>query len=165
MKYPNPAALLAALATLLFSGCSTVIKQSYEGSPASSTLKLSAYSGSTAVYGSVDPEGDGRRLVADEFARLGVAKFSSARPVSFSEIQSEAKDVGADIVLFSAAAPGTYQYVRPMVLNDQGSPFALAPYASASPTAVPPQDFATAPQMGGQEYDYLVSFWRKAPKG
>jgi hypothetical protein len=157
------------LGSLLASGCSTVIKQSYEGNPATSNLKVSSFSGSTAVYGSTDPEGDGRRLVGDEYAELGSSKFTTARIVKFAELQSEANDVGADIVLFSAMVSGSMQHLRPMALNPDGTPYVLAPYANASTTGPAGGDYAAAPAQTSvaseQQFDYLISFWRKAPKG
>jgi hypothetical protein len=159
--------MVLILGCLIASGCSTVIKQSYEGDQSTSTLKVSSYSGSTAVYGSTDPEGDGRRLVGDEYAKLGSSSFTTARVVKFSELQSEANDVGADIVLFAAKTAGTTQYVQPMALNDSAALYTLAPYAHASDTGPAGPQYGGAPQpmTNGQEYDYLISFWRKAPKG
>lgn len=157
------------IGSLLASGCSTVIKQSYEGDPATSNLKVSAFSGSTAVYGTTDPVADSRKLVADEYAKLGTSNFTTARIVKFSELQSEADDVGADIVLFSAKIAGTTQYVRPMAQDGNGSPYPLAPYANASPTGPAPAEYSSAPLQTSvpsqQEFDYSISFWRKAPKG
>jgi hypothetical protein len=160
--------ILAALSlgALLFSGCSTVIKQSYEGYAPTSNLKVASFSGSTAVYGSTAPEEDGRKLVGDDYAKLGTSTFSSGHLVKFEELQSEANDVGADIVLFAARNPGTQQYLKPMALNDAGTPYTLAPYANASSN--PGGNYANAtdlmPISNGQEYEYLITFWRKAPK-
>jgi hypothetical protein len=172
MKSFTPVARVSVamlLGSLILSGCSTLIKQSYEGDPATSDLKVSAYSGSTAVYGSTDPVGDGRRLVSDEYARLGSSSFTTSRVVKFRELQSEADDVGADIVLFSARISGSRQYLQPVALNDAGSRYTLAPYVHASESGPAAAPYGGAPQQmaagNGQEYDYLISFWRKAPKG
>jgi hypothetical protein len=157
------------LGAVLASGCSTVIKQSYEGDPATSNLKVASFSGSTAVYGSTDPEGDGRRLVDDEYAKLGSSKFTTARIVKFEELQSEANDVGADIVLLTAKVSGSMQYLKPMALNPDHTPYVLAPYAHASTNGPAAGDYAGAPQQtsvpSDQEFDYMITFWRKAPKG
>lgn len=172
MKSTHPTFRLSIgllLGALLASGCSMVIKQSYEGDPATSNLKVSSFSGSTAVYGSTDPEGDGRRLVDDEYAKLGTSKFTTARIVKFTELQSEANDVGADIVLFSARVSGSMQYLKPMAINPDGTPYVLAPYANASTSAPATGDYAGAPQQTSvpseQQFDYVITFWRKAPKG
>jgi hypothetical protein len=180
-------ALTAVVA--LASGCSQVVRQSYEGDPASSTLKLSAYSGSTAVYGTTDPESDSRKLVADSYARLGVSTFKSDHQVTNEEIKSEANDVGADIVLFSARIPGTRQFIAPVALDDNKNPYNLAPYTQVTPVAVPAANYAGATSVGttvsngsvttttvtpvnspvaaasNQEYEYTLSFWRKATTG
>jgi hypothetical protein len=179
---------LALAVVALASGCSQVVRQSYEGDPASSTLKLSAFSGSTAVYGTTDPESDSRKLVNDSFARLGVSTFRSDHQVTNQEIKSEANDVGADIVLFSAMIPGTRQYAAPMALDDDNRPYNLAPYTQVTPAAAPAASYAGATSVGttvsngsvttttitpvnppvaasNQEYEYTLSFWRKATTG
>jgi hypothetical protein len=170
MKNPIPTHRLICsliLGTVLLSGCSTVVKQSYEGDPATSDLKVASYSGSTIIYGSVAPEGDARRLVSDDFARLGTSKVSSDHLLKYDELQSEANDVGGDIVLVSARSPGTHQYLKPLILNDAGTPYTLAPYGHESTTGPAGPDYIAAEQMGttnGQSYDYVITFWRKAPK-
>jgi hypothetical protein len=160
-----PAVLI--LATLLCSGCSTLIKQSYEGDPSASNMKLSAYSGSTAIYGSTDPEGDGRQLVKEEYARIGVSKFMKDGRVRYEELQSEANDVGADIVLFSVKWAGSREYLPPIALNGDGAPYTLAPfvYPNSAPVAGGAYAGATsgAAAISGQQYEYTLSFWRKSP--
>lgn len=180
-----------ALAALLASGCSTVIKQSYEGDPASSTLKLAAYSGSTAIYGSVDPVGDGRRLVDDEYARLGTSKFKTSGHVTYDELKSQAEDVGADIVLFTVMKPGIASALNPVLTNRDGTPHGLAPYTHVNSMSIAGGGYGGTTSVGGgmqdfhgtvtssgipgvssedmaainaQEYEYTVTFWRKAPK-
>ena len=190
MNHATPTSRLSiALAlVVLASGCAQVVRQSYEGDPASSTLKLSAYSGSTAVYGTTDPENDSRKLVSDSYARLGVSTFKSDHQVTNEEIKSEANDVGADIVLFSAKIPDTRQYVAPVALDDNNHPYNLAPYTQVTPVAAPAANYAGATSVGttvsngavttttvtpvnppvaasNQEYEYTLSFWRKATTG
>jgi hypothetical protein len=155
------------LGTLLCAGCSTLIKQSYEGDPTASNMKLAAYSGTTAVYGSTDPEGDSRELVNEDYARIGVSKFTKDGRVRYSELQSEANDVGADIVLFSVKSPGMSQFLPPVALNSDGTPYTLAPYVY--PNSVPVAGnyggaSSGAAAVSGQEYEYTLSFWRKAPR-
>jgi hypothetical protein len=160
-----PAALI--LSVLLCGGCSTLIKQSYEGDPTASNMKLAAYSGSTAVYGSTDPEGDSRELVSEEYARIGVSKFTKDGRVKYSELQSEANDVGADIVLFSVKTAGSPQFLPPIALNGDGLPYTLAPYVYPNSVPVAPSSAAAnsgAAAISGQEYEYRLSFWRRAPK-
>jgi hypothetical protein len=194
MKSTIPTArvpVILALASLLVSGCSTVIKQSYEGDPASSNLKLSAYSGTTTVYGSVDPVGDARNLVAEEYARLGTSKFKTDGHVTYDELQSEGQDVGADIVLFTVMKPGIAQALRPVALNSDGTPHVLTPYTHISSASINGGNYGGTASVGGgmrdfngavtssgipgvssedmaainaQDYEYTVSFWRKAPK-
>jgi hypothetical protein len=171
MNPTTPRALLPAaliLGVLLCGGCSTLIKQSYEGDPTASNMKLSAYSGSTAVYGSTNPEGDSRELVNEEYARIGVSKFTKDGRVRYSELLAEASDVGADIVLFSVKWAGSPQFLPPVALNGDGAPYTLAPYVYANSVAAPaPYTSASsgAAAVSGQEYEYTLSFWRRAPKG
>jgi hypothetical protein len=170
MKSITPTGGLIAslsLAAFVLTGCTTVIKQSYEGDPAASNMKLAAYSGSTAVYGSTDPEGDGRELVSESYARIGVSHFEKDGRVRYAELQSEAKDVGADIVLFSVKWQGSTQYLPPVALNDDGAPYTLAPFVhpNAVPAAAASYSSANSGDaaISGQDYSYTLSFWRKAP--
>jgi hypothetical protein len=180
------------LGSLLVSGCSTIIKQSFEGDPASSTLKLSAYSGTSAIFGSVDPTGDSKRLVDEDYARLGVSSFKTDGHVTYDELQSEAQDVGADIVLFTVRKPGIGAALPPMTLNRDGTPHALSSYTHVNSMAIAGGNYGGATSVGGgmqdfhgtvtssgipgvsssdmaainaQSYEYTVSFWRKATKG
>jgi hypothetical protein len=195
MKTPTPAAAIWApllFGALLFSGCSTVIKQSYEGDPATSNLKVSAYSGTTTIYGSVDPVGDSRNLVSEDYARLGVSFFKTDGHVTYDEIKSEGQDVGADVVLFTIRKPGIGQALPPVASNSDGTPLPLAPYTHINSMAIAGGNYGGATSVGGgmqnfngtvtssgipgvsaqdmaainaQEFEYTVSFWRKATKG
>lgn len=170
MKSITPAGGIIAslsLAAFVLTGCTTVIKQSYEGDPAASTLKLAAYSGSTAVYGSTDPEGDARQLVSESYAQIGVSKFEKEGRVKYEELQSEAKDVGADIVLFSVKGRGSRQYLPPVALNTDGTAYTLAPFVHPDSAPAAGGSYSSAASgdaaISGQDYSYTLSFWRKAP--
>jgi hypothetical protein len=195
MKFNTPAGCVTAagfIAALLVSGCSTVIKQSYEGDPASSTLKLASYSGTSAIYGSVDPVGDSKNLVDQDYARLGVSSFKTDGHVTYDELQSEAQDVGADIVLFTVRKPGIGAALAPVAVNNDGTPHTLAAYTHVNSMAIAGGNYGGATSVGGgmqnfngsvtssgipgvsssdlaainaQSYEYTVSFWRKATKG
>jgi hypothetical protein len=195
MKFNTPAGRMSAalvLGALFAAGCSAVIKQSYEGDPASSTLKLSAYSGTSTVYGSMDPVGDSKNLVDEDYARLGVSTFKTDGHVTFDELQSQAHDVGADVVLFTVRKPGIGAALPPMAVNNDGTPHALAAYTHVNSMAIAGGNYGGATSVGGgmqnfngtvtssgipgvsssdmaainaQSYEYTVSFWRKATKG
>jgi hypothetical protein len=172
----------AALAALLVGGCSQVVRQSYEGNPASSDLKLAAYLGSTSVYGSTAPEADSRALVRDGYARLGTSHFFQDHQVSYAELQSEARDVGADVVLLSEKSQGSDGYLPPTALDQNKVAFPLAAYTAVHPEVVAPGAYTTttvtgpngstttttapapqyvAPSSGGQ-YEFSISFWRRS---
>jgi hypothetical protein len=180
------------LGTLVLSGCSTVVKQSFEGDPASSTLKLASYSGTSTIYGSVDPVGDSKNLVDGDYARLGVSSFKTDGHVTYEELQSEAQDIGADIVLFTVRKPGIGQALPPMTVNRDGTAHSLAPYTHVNSMAIAGGNYGGATSVGGgmqnfngsvtssgipgisasdmaainaQSYEYTVSFWRKTTKG
>ncbi len=170
MKPITPGGRISAaliIGTLLTAGCSTLIKQSYEGDPAASNMKLAAYSGSTAIYGSTDPEGDGRQLVNENYTRIGESKFQKDGRVRYEELQSEAKDVGADIVLFSVKWQGSRQFLPPVALNSDGTPYTLAPFVYPNSVPVAGGSYSGANSgeaaISGQDYSYTLSFWRKAP--
>ena len=171
----------AAFAALLVGGCSQVVRQSFEGDPASSNLKLAAYSGSTAVYGSTAPEADSRVLVHDGYARLGQSHFTQDHQVAYAEIQSEARDIGADVVLLSEKWEGAAGFLPPTALNDSKSAFPLAAYTAVHPEGVSAGPYTTttvtgpggttvtkgpaagyAPPPNGGVYEFTVSFWRRS---
>lgn len=170
MKPITPGGLISAaliIGSLLSAGCSTLIKQSYEGDPTASNMKLASYSGKTAVYGTTDPEGDSRQLVKEDYARIGTSNFEKDGRVQYEELQSEANDVGADVVLFSVKLPGSSQFLAPVALKGDGTPYTLAPFIYPSSTPVA-DGYNTSADPGtaavrGQHYEYVLSFWRKAP--
>jgi hypothetical protein len=195
MKFNTSAGRLSAavfLGALLVSGCSTVVKQSFEGDPASSTLKLASYSGTSAIYGSVDPVGDSKNLVDQDYARLGVSSFKTDGHVTYDELQSEAQDVGADIVLFTVRKRGIGAALPPVTVSNNGTPHALAAYTrvnsmsmatvyyggttsvgggvqsfngSVTSSGIPGVSSSDMAAINAQSYEYTVSFWRKATKG
>ena len=172
MRLITPSRLIPAtliLGAVLATGCSTLIQQSYEGDGTASNMLLSAYSGTTAVYGSTDPVGDARELVRQEYARIGVAHFRKDGRVRYEELKTQAHDVGADIVLFSVSYPGSTQNLPPVALDDNGAPYTLSPFVYATSTPVAGGNNTGispgAAAVSGQEYEYTLTFWRKAPVG
>lgn len=173
----------------LFSGCATIVRQSYSGSPPGPGVSLSGYSGTTEVYSSVRPDEDGTRLEADGYVRIGVSSFRTSGHVTFDEIQAQAREVGADIVLFSMMKQGSRQAIQPVIVNNDGTPRSFSPYVhvSGSLTAFSGRygdsgmigggtmDFkgsVTSSEIPGvsseqmafinaQVYEYKASFWRK----
>ncbi len=189
---PTPAArasLIALLSLLLASGCSSVVKQSYrETSPGPGAAPV-ANPGATQVYASIDPEDDAARLAKDGYARIGVSSFKTSGHVTLDELQAQAREVGADIVLFSVTRPGSRRAVHPFVQNNDGTQSGLRPFSHLTGTKMPNPFGAPPPVGGGMSefngtvsssgipgvsssdlaainapiYEYTASFWRKKP--
>ena len=175
--------------SVLLSGCATVVKQSYRGSPPGPGVRLSSYSGTTEVYSSVRPEEDGVRLEADGYVRIGASSFRTSGHVTFDELQAQAGEVGADIVLFSMTRAGSREAVRPVIVNNDGTPRTFSPYVhvggsltafsgrygdsgmigggtmdfkgSVTSSEIPGVSSEQTAFINAQAYEYKASFWRR----
>ena len=57
--------LVTLYSLLLASGCASNVGKSYKAAPVGSSVELLPYSGTTAVYGSLNPDDDGVRLAQE----------------------------------------------------------------------------------------------------
>jgi hypothetical protein len=174
---------------LLVTGCASTIKQYYQVAPESQNATLLPYSGTSQVYGSVAPDDDGARLAKDGYVRVGVSSFKTDGHVTFDELQAEAKEVGADIVLFSISNPETRKAVRPFAQSQDGTVHDLAPYVhvtgaltrfsgnygtkssvgggmmdfngKVTSSGIPGVSSATMADMNAIRLDYTATFWRR----
>jgi hypothetical protein len=183
----TPAAVLALI--VILSGCATIVRQSYSGRPPGPGVRLSGYSGTTEVYSSVSPGEDGSRLEKDGYVEIGVSSFRTSGHVTFGEIEAQAREAGADIVLFSMTKPGSRQPIQPVVTNDDGTPRAFSSYVhvggsltafsgrygdsgmvgggtmdfngSVTSSEIPGVSSREMAFINAQAYQYTASFWRK----
>lgn len=174
---------------LFVSGCTSVLRQSYRDIPAGPGTVPLPYSGTSLVYGSVEPDNDAARLTQDGFIRIGISSFKTDGPVSFDDLQAQAKAVGADIVLFSKRRPGSLQALRPLAQNSDGTPHALESYVhvtgsvtlfganyggafsvgggmsdfkgKVTSSGIPGVSAADMAAINAPEFEYTATFWRK----
>jgi hypothetical protein len=86
--------MAAILEALLVPGCGSIVSQSCRGAPAPPAppnVALMPYSGSTRVYGSVNPDDDGARLAQEGFAQSGISSFKTDGHVTFERLQNQAR--------------------------------------------------------------------------
>jgi hypothetical protein len=190
----NRVTLAGLLGTLLLSGCSTVVQQSYRDAPTAPSVALLPYSGESKVYGSYHLSDDADRLMKEGYAQIGTSTFRTDGHVTFEEIQDEAKAVGADIVLFLKVDPRSKRAVEPQPLNNDGTSHSLSPFVHVGSVAIAGGNWGGATSVGGgnkdfngtvtssgipgissedmaainaPNFDYTATFWRKlkdAPK-
>lgn len=148
--------LMAPLVGLLFvSGCASNIKRYYEAAPAGQNAVLLPYSGTSQVYGSIDPDDDGARLARDGYVRVGVSSFKTDGRVTYDELQAEAREVGADVVLFSITDPQTRKAVRPFAQSPDGTAHDLAPYVHVTGALTRfSGNYGTTNSVGGGMMDF-----------
>jgi hypothetical protein len=186
-----PAAL--TLAALLASGCGGIVKQSYREIPVGAGTSLAPFGGATQVYASLDLADDGVRLARDGFARIGVSSFRTSAHVTLEELQEQAREVGADVVLFSKAKPGTGQVLQPLASSSDGTARALTPYShvtssitpfggkygdsgsvgggmmdfkgSVTSSGIPGVSSEDLAAMNAEQFAYTATFWRKLRRG
>ncbi len=78
------------------------------------------YSGSSTVYSTNNPEADAYSLASKGFQLLGSSGFESAGVVTNDMLLSQAKSVGADIVLCQSAYVRSEQGVRAVPIYNPG---------------------------------------------
>jgi hypothetical protein len=117
---------------LLVCGCASDVKRTFEGAPAGQNGPLLPYSGTTHIFGSLIPDEDGTQLGDEGYVRIGTSSFKTSGHVTYDEIQAEAREVGADVVLFSMRNPETGRTQQPFAQAQDGTPRELAPYVHVS---------------------------------
>ena len=164
----------AALFGLLLSGCVNNFERFYTAEAISPNLALLPYSGGTKVYSSGDLRDDGLRLVQDGYVLLGVASFQTGGRVTLDQIRDQAKQVGADTVLWSDKYLGSQQAVVPFPQYNPGTTsttntygtvntsYGSANYNASSTTTSPGTISTEMVPITIQRYEYSATFWRKA---
>lgn len=181
------------LGAFLASGCGSIVRQSYKDVPVGAAAQLAPFGGATQVYASLDLADDGAQLSRDGFARIGVSTFKTSTHVTLEELQEQAREVGADVVLFSKKKPGTGQVLQPLAVSNDGTAHALAPYSHITSSVTPfggkygdsgsvgggMMDFKGSVTSSGipgvssedlaainaEEFSYTATFWRKMRSG
>jgi hypothetical protein len=186
------ASLAAILGALIVSGCGTVVQQSYRDTAAATGVVLLPYSGETKVFGSYHMADDGANLTREGYSQIGASSFRTDGHVTFDEIQSQAKAVGADIVLFLKVNPRSRHPMDPVAVNNDGSVHALAAYVHVGSAQMVGGNYGGATNVGGgmqdfngtvtssgipgvsaedkaamdaPEFEYSATFWRRTKDG
>jgi PDZ domain len=183
---PTPIALFAGIAALMLSGCVNNFSRFYTAATVSRNVTLSPYSGSTQVFSSSDLQADGLKLAEQGYTRIGVASFQTGGRVTLDQLRDQAKEVGADTVLWSNRYLGSQQSVVPFMeyhpgttsttntfgtVNANANVYGSSGYANVVgsanyngySTTTTPGTFSTEMMpITVQRYEYGATFWRKA---
>ena len=112
-------------ASVILTGCVTApngFNQFYEDKAGNQITNLPPYSGSTRIVTTSNPTNDIRELYRNGYALIGVAAFQGP-PQSDAALLSQAKKVGADVVLLSSAYLGSEQVAVPLVQYSPGQTY------------------------------------------
>jgi len=187
MKRPRHFHYLAlpVLVGIALSGCVNDFNRFYSNAPISPNVTLLPYSGATQVFSSSNLTSDGLRLAGDGYTRIGVASFQTGGRVTVDQLRAQAKEVGADIVLWANHYLGAQQAVVPFMqynpgtmsttnsygtVNSSANAYGSGGFASATGTAnyngysttTTPGTFSTEMMpITVQRYEYGATFWRK----
>lgn len=104
-------------------GCATnELTKFYQDKAGAALTNLPPYSGSTRIYTASNQTNDVKDLYRNGYGLIGVSAFRST-PQSDSALKSQAKKVGADVVLFSSAYLGSDQSVVPWTQYNPGQTY------------------------------------------
>src|SRR5947207_2701364 len=90
---------LPLVATLILAGCASNVERFYKPIAGPAGRSLPAYSGSTRIVSIADPPQSIKEFRRTGYVVLGVSGFHITDNVTEAMVQSQAKKVGADIVL------------------------------------------------------------------
>jgi hypothetical protein len=102
-------------------GCESDFSNHYTRSAISPSVSLRPYSGSTRLIQSENIFKDGAQLSAEGFALLGFATFQSSGRVTIDQLRDQAREVGADVVLYSVTDLGAQQSYVPVFAQNAGT--------------------------------------------
>lgn len=118
---------LAALINL--TGCMTTpngFSQFYQDSVGGNTSRLQPYSGSTKIFtASSHPTDDVKNLFRNGYIEIGASAFTGPSQ-SDGALMSQAKKVGADVILVSSAYLGSQQAAVPWIQYHPGQTYTTA---------------------------------------
>jgi hypothetical protein len=118
--------LLVALCALInLTGCVATpngFSRFYQDMAGASITNLAPYSGSTKIFAASNPTNDMKNLYRDGYALIGASAFQGP-PQSDGALMSQAKKVGADIVLLSSAYLGSQQTAVPWIQYHPGQSY------------------------------------------
>jgi hypothetical protein len=116
---------VALFVMLNVTGCVTTpngFSQFYQDKAGAGVTNCEPYSGNTKIYTTANPTNDVRDLFRNGYALIGVSAFQGP-PQSDSALMSQAKKVGADVVLLSSAYLGSQQTAVPWIQYNPGQTY------------------------------------------
>lgn len=117
--------LILIVASIFLAGCvipGNGFSQFYQDRVGSAITNLPAYSGMTKIIAASDPTNDAKELYRNGYVLIGESGFQGP-PQSRDALMSQAKRVGADVVLYSSTYLGSQQTVVPMVHYNPGQTY------------------------------------------
>jgi len=117
--------LIALCALVNLTGCITTpngFRKFYQDKAGTLITNCAPYSGSTKVYAAANPMNDVRDLYRNGYVLIGESAFQGPRQ-SNGALMSQAKKVGADIVLLSSAYLGSQQTAVPWIQYNPGQTY------------------------------------------
>jgi hypothetical protein len=177
--------LLMALAALInLTGCVTMngFSQFYQDRAGANITNLPPYSGSTKIIPTSDSINDAKELIRNGYGLIGSSEFSGPLQ-SDTALMSQAKKVGADVVLISATYLGSEQRVVPFTQYNPGQTstttssgtvnanawgsggyaYGTGNYYGSSTTTSPGTFNTQYIPVTVQRYQYEAGFWSNGP--
>ena len=113
-------------AICLITGCATIpngFSQFYQDRAGAGITNLPPYSGSTKVFvQSANPTNDIKELYRNGYALIGFSAFEGP-PQTQDMLMSQAKKIGADVVLYSSVYLGSQQAAVPFLQYHPGQTY------------------------------------------
>jgi hypothetical protein len=116
---------IAFLALVNLTGCVTTqngFTQFYQDQAGAGITNLLAYSGTTKIFTPSNPTNDLKELYRNGFVLIGQSAFQGP-PQADGALMTQAKKVGADVVLFSSAYLGSEQTSVPWIQYNPGQTY------------------------------------------
>jgi hypothetical protein len=175
--------LIASAALVSSTGCVTTpngFSQFYEDMAGPGMTNLPPYSGTTKVFSASNPTNDVIDLYRNDYELIGVSAFTGP-PQSDGALLSQAKKVGADVVLLSSAYLGSSQAAVPWIQYQPGQTYTTTSsgtvnasawgsgghaygtgnYFGTSTTTTPGTFSTQAIPVTVHRYEYEAGFYRK----
>ena len=172
-------------AALLLSGCVNNFSKFYQDRSgvflANPSSHLEPYSGTTQIFTTNDPVRDMGDLRRRGYVLLGESSFVATQAVTMDQLKAQAKDVGADIVLYRTEYEGSVEAAMPLIhyqpgqtsttyssgttnasiYGTGGTAYGTGNYSGTSTTTTPGTYSTTMVPVTLQRNSHDALFWRK----
>ena len=126
--------IFLSLPLLFVTGCISPgpFSQSYRDYVGTSITNLPPWSGQTVVFTTSDLQHDIHNLLRKNFCAIGESAFRSAGETTEDMLRAQAKNVGADVVLYRVDYLGSEQSARPVLQYLPGQTYTTTSSGSAN---------------------------------